>query len=1519
MINKRASSLAMALGLALPLSSAVAVHATAEVPGAVAFTVPSHVAKVAVTGLEVNHLFSPLGIDDEKPVFCWGMQSNVIGAKQQSYRIEVSKNAAFTNLAWDSGTVASDESTDISYGSTGKAERLKPETDYWVRVTVTDNRGVAAVTDVSRFSTGLMNSKIGAWDGAQWIGNDDTRLDAKSASIFDINTKFTINSGDNASFIIGANDSRFTSDFRNVFGGPGGENFVRLELDLSGVSAGAGNTGGVLNIYRKGYHKTDDVNGDPNLLPYKSVKLIDSTAAAVKSLFTVANKNSEHTLRIQSNMSALTLTVDGVALTGFTAATMTVGAGRPAAATNFNVSPNSTINAAGTHTFVTGGNYNVFPNLNSVGFSVKNVGDDVTVTDYKIVDIGQSAKRTLFDSTTSSNYGIFTGLANSGITAAGNAIRIKPTAPAQLGPKYADPSNGAQTNLRSEFRLDPSKAIAKAKLYVTAQGAYEMFINGDRVSDDYLNPGMSTYAKTLNYNTYDVTDMLENGSNAVGATLGPGFWTGYMTFTSNNYNMFGDNEALLAKMVVTYEDGTTKTIVTDPTTWKAFNDGPNRSADNFQGVTYDASKEANLTDWSKTSYKNALLAKWSTPDVIPLKSQLTPEIVARQDQPVHEVERQTAKRVLQTHSADNTTWTYDMGVNMVGVPSITIPAGSLQAGDKVLFRFGEAIYPGNSDSPNQTWPGADPRPELAQPKPYSDLYGPNGSYRPGVAGRILTDSYRGALANDVYIASAADATRDVVITPNFTFRGYQYIEISVPRRTTALPLKNVEGIVLSSIDLPEGTYEATTSDDNHTGKLATQFFKNAQRSQLGNFFSLPTDCPQRNERMGWTGDLQAYARSATYNSTDTEAFLRQWLIALRDAQGTNGGIGDTVPIVSLTGDRGTTFPQSPTWEGAVAQAPWQLYTQYGNTQVVKENFPTIKKWLEGYLVNGGELSPDYPGLTSRTSGNADHISMDANTQAHMVGQAMYLYYLDISAKMADIVGDTSYAGTLRARFAQGKESFNKLYVDPQTGYTLNATPGATLVSGRTLQDSQASYATPLALNLFSDTMTVQAGPSAGMSYKKFATKRLAELIADPKKSHAGDGPLAGSGLFSGGQASNKPYTITTGFNGTPNLLPALTKNGDAETAYKLFSNDDFATWLYPVTLGATSMWELWNSYERGFAQGGDSQMNSENHFALGASQAWMYEYQLGITSDGAKGYKDFVLQPVAGGDFTSLKGSFDSSYGQIESAWKATDGEISEYDTTVPANSSATLYLPVDGQASFSNIEGVTFRGMEEHNGINTAKFTVGAGGYEFKVNGSKVTATVDADYVSAKSVASSSVSASAVRGTYGKASTVVAKVTGDNATGAVKVSEGTKVLGTATIVGGTARIQLAGTALGAGTHALTLAYGGDAANGPSSARVSVTIARATSTVKASISGKKPHAGKRPKVRVTVAAPGTAPNGKVQVLRGRKVIASATLKAGTVTVRLPKQKAGKRKLTVRYVGNANVAGATKTLVLRVAK
>ena len=363
MRRTKTTSLVAALGLTLTLGTGAAI-----VPSmGAAQAAPA--AEVSISGLEVNHLVEPegvFGIDDPKPVFCWGFDSNVVGSKQASYRIEVATTPAFNanKVVWDSGVVNSDETTDITYGSTGTAKALRPETDYYWRVSAVDNRGVPTTSKTGKFATGLMNGKIGAWDGAQWVGNDDVRLDAKSTMMFDVNAKFTINTGDNASFIFGANDPRLTSDFRNVYGGPGGENFIRFELDLSGVTGDpATNTGGVINIYRKGYHATDDDNGDPNVMPYKSVRLVDSTAAAVKNLFSPANKNAEHALRIQGNASVMTYSIDGVALTGFTGNTMTIGAGRPAQNNNLNVTPNSTIDSAGVHTFRTGNNFNTFPHL----------------------------------------------------------------------------------------------------------------------------------------------------------------------------------------------------------------------------------------------------------------------------------------------------------------------------------------------------------------------------------------------------------------------------------------------------------------------------------------------------------------------------------------------------------------------------------------------------------------------------------------------------------------------------------------------------------------------------------------------------------------------------------------------------------------------------------------------------------------------------------------------------------------------------------------------------------------------------------------------------------------------------------------------------------------------------------------------------------------------------------------------------------------------------------------------------
>lgn len=1234
--------------------------------------------KEGPSALRVAALEEPTAIDTATPDFSWMMTSTKAGIAQQDYRIVVATDPSMQNIVWDSGTVASDESVGILYGSTGKAEALKPETDYFWQVSTTDNRGTL-LSASSSFSTGLMNPTLAAWSGAKWIGSTEMTLDAASAMMFNISTKMRIVEGTKASLIFGANDFRLSDKFQNV-GNVEGENYIRMEVDIEGAGKAEG---AKINIYRVGYAK-----GDSAEKPFLSISKENYPATNLNRLITAANAREQIDIQVRANASDIALTINGEQLI------LDSGGRRPV--TSFIVTPLGR----------SGNNFNTFPNLNSVGFAVPE-GAKAEFEEYALMNIGQGNVMPLLDAKTGAKYDIFKSI--KGVSVDGEKITVSGGA---MG--YADPSHYASlTMLRTEFAAE--KKIAKAKLYITAMGAYEFFINGKRVGEDWFNPGMSQYRETLTYHVYDVTEMLKKGDNTLGAIVGPGFFTGYMTFTPANYNFWGDHEALMAKMVVSYEDGTEQTIVSDPATWKIYKDGPIEHASMFQGQRYNAQKEASIAGWNENGYA---AEGWGKPEVIAPREWLNFSIVARRDRPIREVERLEAQRVLKTHSERGTTYTYDMGVAMVGVPSVTLPAGTLKEGDVVMLRFGEEIYPGNEDSPNVATPAG---------VTYESLYGPNGTYRAGVAGRVLHDTYRAAMATDFYTASKADETREVVIEPHFTYRGYRYIQITTPSRTSALPLECVKGIVLSS-ERVSGEYVGVTSDDS--GRMINQLFKNIQRSQLGNFFSIPTDCPQRNERMGWTGDAQAYSRTASYNA-DVQSFFRQWMVALRNDQGVGGrdgapagGIGSTVPTYSRTRD--ASFADGSTWAAAVCMVPWQVYQQYGDRQIIVENFEAMKQWLDGmhhYKV------PGFEALSSRTSGLADWLSVDSRTSSDICNNAIYLAMVYRTAIMADVIGQTEYAAELRARYEAGKRAFNEAYIDPATGMTRSISIQTGEVGG--LMDSQSSYATPLAFDLYSDEMTITEGPNAGMSYKAFAAKRLSELATNPSRS-GNEGEVKTSGRSGFGSSSmpatNNPtatapdYTITTGFSGTPNILPALTANGYVEEAYRMFACTDYASWLYPVKLGSTSMWERWNSYELAFQQGGESSMNSFNHFALGSVGSWLYEYHLGITTDSGRGYKEFALQPLPGGSYTSAEGTFHSNYGPIRSAWSADNGAITSYECSVPANTSAKLYLPVE-KASVEGFEGsewIAFEGMATRNGTEVAVFKLASGNHSFKLNGAK-------------------------------------------------------------------------------------------------------------------------------------------------------------------------------------------------------
>ena len=1218
-------------------------------------------ATTSVTDFRVQNADRPLAVEDRHPLFSWKMSSDEMGQKQTAYSLEVIRKSDGSTI-WDTGKVLSDKSVGIPY----RGVALQADMAYDVRLTVWDRDG-RQMTEETVFETGLMNPKISAWKGAKWIGSSEKALDAASQSLFRIKTGFQIIKGGKAELVLGADDPRLGDTFLNAEG-VCTENFVKVVIDLEGVGT---EKGAELRIYRFGYTKEDKVNK-----PLYCINAKDFPESNINEIFTAENADKQHTIEIKAEASDMSFIIDGVEfisekprrMTGIMAYLAAMGG--ISRATKFTVGPVGS-----------GGNFPTFPNLCSVGFAAA-PGSEVVYTDYAILDAGQSIDNVAFDSRTGAGYGIFEDM--TGVEVAGNQIIVTNKTRAMLT-QYADPSFGASTMLRTSFSTQEGKMVKSARLYASAMGIYTLWMNGQRVGEDWFAPGDSQYRETVGYLKYDVTELIKPGENAVGAFLSGGWYTGYMTFTPSNYNFFGDHEALLARLIITYDDGSRQEIVTDPQTWKVFRDGPDRFNSFFQGTRYDASKEAAVKGWTESSYDDS---KWGPAEVIAQRDWVDFDITARYDSPVTLRETLTAQKVERAHDAH--TYIYNMGVNMVGMPEISIPAGWLQKGDVVTLAYAEQLYPG--------FPGDSDE--------YVQRFGPQGR---DIAGHLLFETNRGALDLDFYTADGSGA---VVIRPKGTFRGYQYIQITLPSHEGPLPLENVKGLVLSSCEVPTGQYFAETSD-GRTGQLANQLFKNIQRSQLGNFLTIPTDCPQRNERMGWTGDAQAYSRTGIYNA-DIQNFFRQWMVALRDDQGVGndrevpGGIGSTVPTYNKTDD--PTFANGTTWSAAVCMVPWQMYIQYGDTQIIEENIEAMVDWLNGMAFY--KYSEEYPHLSSKASGLADHLALDGRTPADLVNNAIYIYMMEVTAKMAEVTGHQDYAAMLRERHDLAKEEWNRAYVNPETGKTRS-------LQGKTVH-TQASYATPLNFNVFSD------------ANKAAAERHLANLAARPAES----GPNAEerekekikeetydvySVLSSGNTDYNfKPWTITTGFSGTPNILPALTRGGYAEEAYNMFSCTECPSWLYPVTLGATSMWERWNSLDTAFSVPNQNSMNSFNHFALGAVGQWMYEYQLGITTDhhatSEGGYQHFVLQPVAGGNFTSLSGSYASNYGTISSSWTASEGTIKTYSCTVPANTEATLYLPVSAKVKCESSEFAEFVGMTERNGMNTACYRLSSGTHRFTV-----------------------------------------------------------------------------------------------------------------------------------------------------------------------------------------------------------
>ncbi len=726
------------------------------------------------------------------------------------------------------------------------------------------------------------------------------------------------------------------------------------------------------------------------------------------------------------------------------------------------------------------------------------------------------------------------------------------------------------------------KPVKSARLYATARGIYDFSINQQEISGDFYNPGWTDYRYRIFYNTYDVTPMLRQGANELNACVGTGWYSGMMGYEATWQDQYGLRQSLMAKLVIEYADGSQQTVVTD-NTWQVYDQGPVVENSLLNGEDYDARLEV----------LNPAL--WQEASVVAAPGDST-KIIAYVGGTIQEAETLTARGMTEPRKG---IFVYDMGENMVGVPRLSLHG---KKGQKITIHYAEMLWP--TEIPTQPV------------EPYTtELYRQN-------AGLAYTDNYRSALSTDTYICKGDES--EETFEPKFTLHGYRYIQIEGLEK--ALSLEDVKGVVLHSIGEQQSSYETDNAQVN-------QLYKNILRGQKGNFLSVPTDCPQRDERLGWTGDAQVFSQTATYNY-NVNSFFHRWLYSMRDDQDAAGNYPNYAPCPDKAGASAKGGGLIG-WSDAGVIIPWNMYVQYADQTILEEHYPSMKKFM-GYMES--RLKDNY---VMPTGGFGDWLAFK-ETDTQLTNTLWMAYDCQLMSKAAQVLGREEDARHYARLSESIRASFNQYFLRAD-GKTIIPKGGELgffnpeIAKEEKLIDTQTSYIMPLQFQFFED--------------KQNAIQHLVDAI------DANDGLLS------------------TGFIGTPHICNVLSANGLDSIAYQLFEEKRCPSWLYPVEQGATTIWERWNSFTRqqGFGPVG---MNSFNHYSYGAIEEWMVKYTLGIQPDESQpGYKHFFLDPHPGGHFRRISGSINTVNGKIESGWTKDEAGNTQYGFTIPANTTATLKL----------------------------------------------------------------------------------------------------------------------------------------------------------------------------------------------------------------------------------------------------
>ena len=761
-----------------------------------------------------------------------------------------------------------------------------------------------------------------------------------------------------------------------------------------------------------------------------------------------------------------------------------------------------------------------------------------------------------------------------------------------IEPGYAEDSIMRPSPLlRKEFAAN--KKIQSATAFITSHGLYEGFINGKRIGDYCLTPGWTSYNKHLQYQTYDVTNLLNQGNNAIGVMLGSGWYRGYLAW-SDNHDVYGKKLGLLLQLTITYTDGTTATIVSDGS-WKS-STGAIKYSEIYHGETCDARDDKG--GWTTANYDDA---NWSG-----VTTQDYPKdvLVANYNEPITMHETFKPVKFITTPKGEHV---IDFGQNLVGFVQVKV---SGKAGDSIILHHAEVL---------------------------------------DKAGNFYTDNLRAAKQQDIYVLSGKG---EEAFHPHFTFQGFRYIKIE--GAIDNLKPEDFTAVALYSDMQPTGTFSASNP-------LINQLQHNIQWGQRGNFLDVPTDCPQRDERLGWTGDAQVFSRTATFNF-GVDNFFNKWLKDVAADQFDNGSVPFVVP--NVLGNSGG----SAGWADVATVIPWNLYLAYGDTMVLKQQYESMKNWVgfmqsksKDNLWNTGFHFGDW--LFYRPEDDNDGRS--AITDKYLIAQCFYAHSTQLLINAAKVLGKTDDVNKYSDLLRNIKDAFMKEYMTP---------------NGRLVSSSQTAYVLALNFDMLPENLRAQAADRLVANVKDYGNH------------------------------------LTTGFLGTPYLCHVLTRFGHSDVAYTLLLQDSYPSWLYPVKMGATTIWERWDG-EKPDSTFQTPSMNSFNHYSYGAIGDWMYRTMAGIdTYEDGPGYKHIRIMPHIGGKFSYVNADYKTNYGTLSSNWKVDNGSL-QMDVEIPCNTTATVYIPAanadavkEGSNLLSKTPGIKVEGNEGEYVVVEA----GSGKYHF-------------------------------------------------------------------------------------------------------------------------------------------------------------------------------------------------------------